>query len=245
MRPDMSPMIGGTDVVFGVPRGGCPVRTIVDAVAAEWPAAHFLDGEGDAPMPVVAAAEAGLLDDKGHGEQGNACVRREFFLYKDAASADVWGREGRTDRHAEDQLHVLLRDRSDDCVEVTLVVGSPTPGTSKLVAAVKSALDLSADSCGEPVEPPSRMAWDSALNRIGFPGGRLDFYDLVVRRFHALFPKWSIDELVCNPDQARLFCSRVRRLVPGATDNMVLKALMNSRRLSNGSGDADDPTAAA
>jgi transcriptional regulator with XRE-family HTH domain len=45
-------------------------------------------------------------------------------------------------------------------------------------------------------------------------------------------PSWTVDELVCHPDEAKKFCNAIRSLegCAGLPDDLILRTLMNVRR---------------
>jgi transcriptional regulator with XRE-family HTH domain len=61
-------------------------------------------------------------------------------------------------------------------------------------------------------------------------GGR--FRELLEERRATKYPSWTIDELVCHPDDAKEFCKTIRTETdcPGLADDLILRTLMNVRR---------------
>jgi transcriptional regulator with XRE-family HTH domain len=59
-----------------------------------------------------------------------------------------------------------------------------------------------------------------------------DFRELLEERKAVLAPNWSIDELVCHPDEAKNFCKTIRAEdgCGGLPDDLILRTLMNIRR---------------
>ena len=59
-----------------------------------------------------------------------------------------------------------------------------------------------------------------------------EFRDLLVTRKHDTSPAWTIDELVCHPDEAKEFCNLIRAEIdcPDMADATILRTLMNVRR---------------
>jgi transcriptional regulator with XRE-family HTH domain len=58
------------------------------------------------------------------------------------------------------------------------------------------------------------------------------FRELLEERKAVTSPAWSIDELVCHPDNAKEFCNTVREVdgCENLTDDIILRTLMNIRR---------------
>lgn len=58
-----------------------------------------------------------------------------------------------------------------------------------------------------------------------------DFRDLAMEMHAVLFSSWTIDELVCHPDQALELCWRVcSRVEANLPADLILRTLMNCRR---------------
>jgi transcriptional regulator with XRE-family HTH domain len=59
-----------------------------------------------------------------------------------------------------------------------------------------------------------------------------DFRDLIIERKHDTSPAWTIDELVCHPDEAKEYCNVIRTATgcPTMPDDLILRTLMNVRR---------------
>jgi hypothetical protein len=57
------------------------------------------------------------------------------------------------------------------------------------------------------------------------------FIELLEERHASMQPDWTVDDLVCHPDQAKAFCEQIRSevgaLVP---DEVILRRLMNARK---------------
>ncbi len=58
------------------------------------------------------------------------------------------------------------------------------------------------------------------------------FRELLEERKATTYPTWSIDELVCHPDEAKEFCVVIRTEAncAGLPDDLILRTLMNIRR---------------
>jgi transcriptional regulator with XRE-family HTH domain len=58
------------------------------------------------------------------------------------------------------------------------------------------------------------------------------FRDLVEETKAVTSPTWTIDDLVCQPDEAKTFCEAIRGKTkcPRLTDFIILRTLMNVRR---------------
>ncbi len=58
------------------------------------------------------------------------------------------------------------------------------------------------------------------------------FRDVLVDKKHATSPAWTIDELVCHPDEAKEYCNVIRAELncPKMDDSLILRTLMNIRR---------------
>lgn len=217
----MSSMVGGTDVIFETARQGFDPRAILDAVVELWPDGLFRKAEEESACRLTA-----VLADRGAGGW------REFFVYKDQASADSWDREGWTEEHSDDMTHFLVvEDTRPDKLQLTLVIGSVTGETVRLIAAVYDALRRMAMGERGPPAPSRRVNWEAELRAVGYPSGREQFYDKVEELREALYPDWTADELACRPHEALQFCEVVRRgVVAPVPDHLVMKALLNRRR---------------
>jgi transcriptional regulator with XRE-family HTH domain len=58
------------------------------------------------------------------------------------------------------------------------------------------------------------------------------FREMLEERKAIMSPSWTIDDLVCNPDDAKNFCEMIRREAnsPKMSDFLILRTLMNIRR---------------
>jgi len=214
-------MVSGTDVIFETVRQGFDVGPILDAVLEVWPDGLFQNAEEEGVRRL-----SDVLADQGAG------ATREFFVYKDKPSADSWDREGWTEEHANDMAHFLVVEDAAraEMLQLTIVIGSATGETVRLIAAVFDALErMSAGESGLR-ERSRRIDWEADLRAVGFTSGREKFYEKVDELRNAFFPDWTADELACHPHEALQFCEVVRRVVGPVPDHLVMKALMNRRR---------------
>jgi hypothetical protein len=216
----MNSMVGGTDVIFETARQGFDVGLILDAVIEIWPDGLFQHADEEDVRPLT-----GVLADQRAG------ASQEFFVYKDRASADSWKKEGWTEAHANDMLHFLVvyDAARPEMLQLTLVIGSITGETVRLVAAVFETLGRMAS--GEPAlrGRSRRVDWETELRAAGYASGREQLFEKVDELSNALFPDWTADELVCHPNEAQQFCEVVRRVVAPIPDHLVMKALLNRR----------------
>lgn len=61
------------------------------------------------------------------------------------------------------------------------------------------------------------------------------FRDLLLEQKAITSPNWSIDKLLCNPDEAKAFCNHIRTF-PGCAklpDELILRPLLNARKNPN------------
>lgn len=58
------------------------------------------------------------------------------------------------------------------------------------------------------------------------------FRELIEDMKAATSPAWTIDDLVCHPDEAKAFCEtiRLKTSCSGMADDLILRTLMNVRR---------------
>jgi len=58
------------------------------------------------------------------------------------------------------------------------------------------------------------------------------FRELLEERKMTTSPAWTIDDLVCHPDEAKNFCNLIRQETncPKMADDLILRTLMNVRR---------------
>jgi len=57
------------------------------------------------------------------------------------------------------------------------------------------------------------------------------FIELLEERPASMHSDWTVDDLVCHPDQAKMYCEQIR-LEFGAPvpDHVILRRLMNARK---------------
>lgn len=217
----MTGMVGGTDVIFQTARRGFDARPVLDAVLEVWPDGFFQDAEGEDVCPITTVLAA-----------PGAAASVEFFVYKDEASAGSWNNEGWTEDHGNSMAHFLVSDipAHPDRLQLTLVIGSFTGETVRLIPAVYDVLGRMAAGEALPREGFRRVNWEADLRAVGYTSGREKFYEAVEDLLTRLFPDWTVDELACNPHEAQQFCDVVRRAIAPVPDHLVMKALMNRRR---------------
>jgi hypothetical protein len=217
----MNGMVGGTDVIFETARQGFDFLPILDAVLEIWPDGIFQEADEETTRPLTA-----ILADQRVG------TAQEFFVYKDRPSAESWARDGWTQEHGNDLAHFLVvQDAArPEVVQLTLVVGSATAETVRLIAAVFDALSRMAEGGSVSRQHSRRIDWDADLSAAGYTSGREQFYEKVEELRNALFPEYTADELACHPHEALQFCEVVRRTVAPVPDHLVMKALMNRRK---------------
>jgi hypothetical protein len=57
------------------------------------------------------------------------------------------------------------------------------------------------------------------------------FIKLLEERHVAMHPEWTVDDLVCHPDQAKTYCEQIRSEVGAPVpDHVILRRLMNARK---------------
>jgi hypothetical protein len=57
------------------------------------------------------------------------------------------------------------------------------------------------------------------------------FIELLEERHASMHPDWTVDDLVCHPDQARTYCEQIRSEVGAPVpDHVILRRLMNARK---------------
>ncbi|MBY0528041.1 MAG: hypothetical protein K2R98_31885 [Gemmataceae bacterium] len=194
---------------------------ILDAVFEVWPDGLFQDAEHDDLHPLSAAPVDQRADEP-----------HEFFVYKDQSAAISWNRNGWTEEFGDDMIHFLSAECAarPDVVQLTLVIGTATSETLRLVATVFDALtQMAADDPALRLHS-RRVDWDAELQAVGFTSGKENFYAKVEGMSKILFPGWTADELACHPHEAQQLCEIVRRLVAPVPDYLVMKALMNRRK---------------
>ena len=207
----MSSAISGFDLVLEVQRHGFSPRLILDVVLDFWPEGVFQDAEEEntRPLSTVFAAEPDLRT-------------REFFIYRDEASARSWNKDGRTDASTNSMLHFLIVDQQpDEGLQVTMVCDELTPELANLYGELGVALR----------KRPLRVDFDKELQAVGCSLTRAQLYELVEGLSRTLYPEWSPDELACHPHDALQFCKIVRAKAKAhLPDYIILKALLNRRK---------------
>lgn len=78
----------------------------------------------------------------------------------------------------------------------------------------------------------------SELKAIGCEMPADEFRDLLMELHAVLYPSWSIDELVCHPQEALEYAIIIRRRAKCSylPDDLILRSLMNCRRRAAESG---------
>jgi hypothetical protein len=57
------------------------------------------------------------------------------------------------------------------------------------------------------------------------------FTELLEERHAAMHPNWTVDDLVCHPDEAKAYCEQIRSEVGAPVpDDVILRRLMNARK---------------
>ena len=57
------------------------------------------------------------------------------------------------------------------------------------------------------------------------------FIEILEERHASMHPDWTVDDLVCNPDQAKAYCEQIRSEVGAPVpDHVILRRLMNARK---------------
>lgn len=57
------------------------------------------------------------------------------------------------------------------------------------------------------------------------------FVELLEERHSTMYPNWTIDDLVCHPDEAKVYCAQIRSEVNAPVpDHVILRRLMNARK---------------
>lgn len=220
----MSDLIRGTDVVIETVRDGFDLPTLLDGLLDIWPDAVIQDADAEGVEPLAAVV-------KGTG----SVVGREFFLYKAAAAAARWERDGWTEEYGNDMVHFLVADDATrpGGLQVTLVIDAFTGEVVRLLDVVLDALGRMSDRSGAAPERSRRVDWDADLREVGYDLGRESFYNKVEELREAFYPGWTADELACHPHDALQFCEVVRKAVDRPVpDHLVMKALLNRRRQS-------------
>jgi hypothetical protein len=72
---------------------------------------------------------------------------------------------------------------------------------------------------------------ESELKQYGCDMDAKMFRDLVVARHGVMHGSWTVDDLVCHPDEAKAFCQAIRSEVRvEIPDHVILRALLNARK---------------
>jgi hypothetical protein len=166
----MSNMISGTDVIFETTRQGFEVGPLLEGVLEIWPDGLFQDAEGEDIHPLAAALADPRTSDL-----------HEFFVYKDRSSAESWDKEGWTEQYGNDMAHFLFVEDSarPEFLQVTLVIGSATSDTIRLIASVFDALTRIASGVSALRGRSRRIDWEAELQAVGYTSGRERFYEKV------------------------------------------------------------------
>jgi hypothetical protein len=57
------------------------------------------------------------------------------------------------------------------------------------------------------------------------------FIELLEERHKSMHSDWTVDDLVCHPDQAKTYCEQIRSEVGAPVpDHVILRRLMNARK---------------
>ena len=58
-----------------------------------------------------------------------------------------------------------------------------------------------------------------------------EFIELLEDRHALMHANWTVDDLVCHPDQAKAYCERIRSEIRAPVpDHVILRRLMNARK---------------
>jgi transcriptional regulator with XRE-family HTH domain len=73
---------------------------------------------------------------------------------------------------------------------------------------------------------------ETELEECGCTLDPIAFRELLEERKAVMSPTWTIDDLVCHPDEAKAFCDQIRSETssPKLSDYLILRTLMNVRR---------------
>ncbi len=63
------------------------------------------------------------------------------------------------------------------------------------------------------------------LEKVGYPGSLAEFEEIITDAFVALFPSWSVDELLLHPREAIKLCGIVQKKA-----NLILATLLTNRK---------------
>lgn len=57
------------------------------------------------------------------------------------------------------------------------------------------------------------------------------FIELLEERHASMHANWTVDDLVCHPDEAKAYCEQIRSEVGAPVpDHVILRRLMNARK---------------
>jgi hypothetical protein len=57
------------------------------------------------------------------------------------------------------------------------------------------------------------------------------FIEILEERHGSMHPNWTVDDLVCHPDEAKMYCEQIRAKVGAPVpDHVILRRLMNARK---------------
>lgn len=74
----------------------------------------------------------------------------------------------------------------------------------------------------------------SELELLGCSMPSADFLDLLQEVRAVMFPAWSDDQMLCNPDQSKQFCNVIRAKAGELLiDDLILRSLLNARKNPN------------
>ena len=72
---------------------------------------------------------------------------------------------------------------------------------------------------------------ESELAEVGCDMDPKMFRELLEERHVTMHPNWTVDDLVCHPDEAKLYCEQIRVEVGAPVpDHVILRTLMNARK---------------
>ena len=77
-----------------------------------------------------------------------------------------------------------------------------------------------------------RRKLEDELEDCGCTIEQTEFREMLEEQKAITSPSWTIDELVCHPDEAKMFCKHIRTQAEcgGLPDSLILRTLMNVRR---------------
>lgn len=93
-----------------------------------------------------------------------------------------------------------------------------------------NAMGVSIDALGRKGKRMARKL-ETELREHGCAMDAKMFRDLVEQRHSAMHANWTVDDLVCHPDEAKEFCRAIRNEVGAdVPDYVILRALLNARK---------------